>query len=571
MKLTAPGMSRQSFTGLLEQRTEFFGRDGKICADAFQRSFFEWRYCQFEIDQLCGLKVFDCPACSPFMLAVSVDGNRKMYRFKRGAEDHGLFKGVFVCEDDDVSKFVDYINNKTKHSSGKGVCGSSQWTAARESVPMKINKLDEEEMEVAVCRHGVLLRSLNMMRGEIFAYPMFLQKELTPRNVQFMCTDVICKYWPYLQRVVRDCPELSPLLDMKPFLSVMHAKAHSWKCEIKWGGRNQEGAGTTLGEEVEQVNSFLSRTAICSKYMTKGARTDMITIQAMAWNKRKIENLAKLLSRRLQKTKAKIQEASRNITALKTELAITDDTLKAWSKEIQEWADTATSEANMGSDQGLQKTIESLYVSIRQRKQDLYRQSDGNKRRHKIRRKIWEEKAKFIAAIDEYNRAAPQKLQSADTILASEGYAWPWVLDERDNLVIKKKAFDQLMLLNRLTEEECVVLKEIRNHWKCLKRDHSLLNDLSSNIDVDKERNKLDFGLSEKGVLGLRSVLQKRMCYLRTHMSSVQQLYTSVLNNCVESANIIDDDFLEMDEVDIQFSSDNDDEEVDNAELSFEI
>lgn len=26
MKLAAPGMSRQSFTGLLEQRTEFFGR-----------------------------------------------------------------------------------------------------------------------------------------------------------------------------------------------------------------------------------------------------------------------------------------------------------------------------------------------------------------------------------------------------------------------------------------------------------------------------------------------------------------------------------------------------------------
>lgn len=120
MKLTAPGLSRQSFISLLEQRTEFFGRvliewttesfpffifsclgvsyflqglcffvcvilqDGKICTDAFQRSFFEWRYCQFEIDQLCGLKVFDCPACSPFMLAVSVDGNRKLYRFKRG-------------------------------------------------------------------------------------------------------------------------------------------------------------------------------------------------------------------------------------------------------------------------------------------------------------------------------------------------------------------------------------------------------------------------------------------------------------------------------------------------------
>jgi len=42
--------------------------------------------------------------------------------------------------------------------------------------------------------------------------------------------------------------------------------------KIKWGGRNQDGAGTTLGEEVEQVNSFLSRTAICSKYMTKGGK-----------------------------------------------------------------------------------------------------------------------------------------------------------------------------------------------------------------------------------------------------------------------------------------------------------
>lgn len=576
MKLAAPGMSRQSFTGLLEQRTEFFGREGKICADAFQRSFFEWRYCQFEIDQLCGLKVFDCPACSPFMLAVSVDGNRKLYRFKRGHEDHGLFEGVFVCKDEDVSKFVDYINAKTKHSAGKGVCGSSQWSAARESVPKKINKLDEEGMEVAVCRHGVLLRSLNMMRGEIFAYPLFLQKELTAKNVQFMCTDVICKYWPYLQRIVKDCPELSPLLDMKPFLSVMHAKAHSWKCEIKWGGRNQEGAGTTLGEEVEQVNSFLSRTAICSKYMTKGARTDMITIQAMAWNQRKIRKLAKALSLRFKKTKAKIQEESLNLDAIKTDLAVTHDTLIDWTNEIQQWADTATSEENTDSQQVLQKTIETLYVSIRQRKQDLYRQSDGNKRRHKLRRKILEEKAKFCAAVDDYNRAATEKLQSADTILASESYAWPWVLDERDNLATKKKAFDQLMLLNRLTEEECIVLKEIRNHWKSLTREHSLLNDLLSHVAVEIKENKQDCGISENGILGLHSLLKKRLSYLRSHISSVRQLYSSVLN-CEVFEKMKDDD-LNMDEEDIQYVleyEDDDDEEEeeeeDEAEVSFKI
>ncbi|XP_056091635.1 uncharacterized protein LOC130071045 [Rhinichthys klamathensis goyatoka] len=418
-------------------------------------------------------------------------------------------------------------------------------------------------MEVAVCRHGVLLRSLNMMRGEIFAYPMFLQKELTPKNVQFMCTDVICKYWPYLRRVVSDCPELSPLLDMKPFLSVMHAKAHSWKCEIKWGGRNQDGAGTTLGEEVEQVNSFLSRTAICSKYMTKGARTDIITIQAMAWNQRKIENLSKVLSRRLMKTKAKIQEESLNLDAMKADLAVTDDELQSWINEIKQWADTATSEENTGSQQGLQKVIETLYVSIRQRKQNLYRQTDGNKRRHKLRRKILEEKAKLSAAVDEYNKAAPEKLQSADAILASESYAWPWLLDERDNLITKKKAFDQLMLLNRLTEEECIVLKEIKNHWKSLKREHSVLNDHSSHIAIEIKKNKQDCEFSESGILGLHSLLMKRLSYLKSHISSVRQLYSSVLDNC----ELKEDDY--MNEEDIQYGLEEEEEEDGDEEDLF--
>ena len=39
--------------------------------------------------------------------------------------------------------------------------------------------------------------------------------------------------------------------------------------KIKWSGRNQKGAGTTAGEEVEQVNSYLSRCALLTKYMLK--------------------------------------------------------------------------------------------------------------------------------------------------------------------------------------------------------------------------------------------------------------------------------------------------------------
>lgn len=109
--------------------------------------------------------------------------------------------------------------------------------AARESANKSASKVDEEGVEIAVCRHGVLLKGLNMFRGEIFAYPLYLQKQLASQNVQFFCSDVVCKYWPYLQRVVGNCPELQDLLNTYPFLSVMHAKAHSWMCEVNFDNR----------------------------------------------------------------------------------------------------------------------------------------------------------------------------------------------------------------------------------------------------------------------------------------------------------------------------------------------
>lgn len=42
----------------------------------------------------------------------------------------------------------------------------------------------------------------------------------------------------------------------------------------------------------------------------------------------------------VHQTKAQIQEESLNLDALKTEFAVTDDTLKDWTSEIQQWADT---------------------------------------------------------------------------------------------------------------------------------------------------------------------------------------------------------------------------------------
>ncbi|KAF1380183.1 hypothetical protein PFLUV_G00184130 [Perca fluviatilis] len=333
---------------MLDQRTVRFGRSGDITADSFRKSFFEWEAVRFEVDKLCLVDHFDCPACSPDMLAVSVDENRKHYRFKSAArsEEQAIFDGVFIANDDDVGRFVDYVHTSTSHVSGRGVCGG-QWSAVRETSQKLSGKTDEEGLELAVCRHGVLLHALNMFRGEIFAYPLYLQKQMACKPVTFFAMDVACKYWPYLRRVTEKCPELQQLLTMKPFLSVFHAKAHDFKCEVKWSGAYKEGAGSTLGEEVEQCNASLSRIAVTTKHMSKAdkvtRRIDMLTVMAMRWNKQKFDNLASTLARRYRKATVALQCQLHNLEAMKTEMDITDNQLESWIIDINEWAEATTS------------------------------------------------------------------------------------------------------------------------------------------------------------------------------------------------------------------------------------
>ncbi|KAK7130685.1 hypothetical protein R3I94_015982 [Phoxinus phoxinus] len=113
--MAAPGMSSQAFLRMLDQRTVRFGRSGNITADRLRKSFLEWEAVRFEVDKLCQEDHFDCPACSPDMVAVSVDGNRKHYRFKSAerSEEQAIFDGVFIANDDDVARFVDYVHTST--------------------------------------------------------------------------------------------------------------------------------------------------------------------------------------------------------------------------------------------------------------------------------------------------------------------------------------------------------------------------------------------------------------------------------------------------------------------------
>ncbi|XP_073336123.1 uncharacterized protein [Pagrus major] len=173
VKMAAPGISSQAFLRMLDRRTVRFGCTGNITADSFRTSFLEWEAVRFEVEKLCREDHFDCPACSPDMLAVSVDGNRKHYRFKSAArsEEQAIFDGVFIAKDEDVARFVDYVHSATSHVSGRGVCGG-QWSAARETSNKSSGKTDEEGLELAVSSWGSPLCPQYVQGGDFCLPPV---------------------------------------------------------------------------------------------------------------------------------------------------------------------------------------------------------------------------------------------------------------------------------------------------------------------------------------------------------------------------------------------------------------
>lgn len=66
-------------------------QSGKISANVFSCSFNEWVAARYAVEKMCQEEFFTCPACTPDMLAVCVDGNRKHYRFKNTARYFSVF------------------------------------------------------------------------------------------------------------------------------------------------------------------------------------------------------------------------------------------------------------------------------------------------------------------------------------------------------------------------------------------------------------------------------------------------------------------------------------------------
>ncbi|KAI4819445.1 hypothetical protein KUCAC02_004691 [Chaenocephalus aceratus] len=299
------------------------------------------------------------------------------------SDGSAFFNGLFVAED--------------SATQGRGTCGDSQWTAARET-SRRASKLDEEGMEVAII----------------------------------------------------------------------------------WSGKNQEGAGMTAGEEVEQVNSYLSRCALTTKYMSKAGE----------W-----------------KTSKRLLEETASLEELKTELhCVSDDMVSTWISDVKEWASGTSGTSEDILQTALQQSIEGLYLSVRQRKQSLYRQNDSSKLRHRLRRKLADDKKRLNQEILKYNQLVHDSARGIDVAAVEHSLSggsimsalWPWEVHGMANFTAKKNILDQVMLTRRLHEEKGILVLEMAQHCTWLQNMAVALKNKVAEEDVDKGNGGLGCTLRRK-------------------------------------------------------------------------
>lgn len=224
-----PGSSERAFLMSLNDISNDNGRTGIIDPTNFSMSFKQWNFWLHEKDRIQEKNWLECRPCEIQQHSCYVDGNSKLYRYRLGKRKRpSHYADNFFASNEIVKKYVDgiYGVNALKNLPNNSRCGGN-WTAAK-NTKRKWGSLDETGIEVAICRHCIAQKAINMFQVELFAHSMFLMKTfMLPRNVKFAYADVMCKLWNFTIR-----HETSFIDHIQPALSVMHAKGHALDCPV---------------------------------------------------------------------------------------------------------------------------------------------------------------------------------------------------------------------------------------------------------------------------------------------------------------------------------------------------
>ncbi|XP_052468601.1 uncharacterized protein LOC128025983 isoform X2 [Carassius gibelio] len=253
----------------------------------------------------------------------------------------------------------------------------------------------------------------------------------------------------------------------------------------------------------------------------------MLTLHAMGWNEKKNLSLHQALSTRYVKTCQRLHDETARLADLKTELDCTDELVSQWLSDVKEWAageTPGTSRVSQGTThKEIQQSIEGLYLSVRHRKRTLYRQNDSSKFRHRLRRKLAEDKKLLLQEIQKYNDLVLESATTIDVAVVEHSLTgentvyqiWPWEVHGSANISIKKRVHDQVMLTRRLHEETRVLVLEMAQHCTWLQ---SLAMVLKNKLAEEDQGNE-----------GFCCLLRRRLSEVSERFQMVLQQYKTAL------------------------------------------
>ncbi|KAM3620340.1 uncharacterized protein V6R79_021868 [Siganus canaliculatus] len=183
-----------------------------------------------------------------------------------------------------------------------------------------------------------------------------------------------------------------------------------------------------------------------------------------------------------------------NLEHLQHELNIPQDDREKWLEDVKQWAATEKHGAH-SSQEELQREIEDIIYSLKRKKHDLYRQNDSNQTRQRKRRRLGVLKKKLREMIAQYNTVAASEhgIDAEAVCCLSDDVVLPWEAQgDVVSLRLKRRFFDQVMLVRRMEEEKLILVKEMTQHYQYLRnaldKVETVLHHTAENITNNEER-----------------------------------------------------------------------------------
>ncbi|XP_073695406.1 uncharacterized protein [Garra rufa] len=257
-----------------------------------------------------------------------------------------------------------------------------------------------------------------------------------------------------------------------------------------------------------------------------------------------------------------------NLESLKQEFSISVEDVDRWVCDVRHWAATEK-RGSHSSQEELQREIDEIIYSIRRKKQDLYRQNDSSRTRQRKRRRLGELKKTLGEKIVLYN-AIPGCEGKIDTEAACSlsDVILPWEAQgDVVSLRLKRRLFDQVMLVRRLEEEKIIIIKEMTQHYQHLKKELDKLDRLLGETEEMKIHDS-PRELTREGHKGLYCFILHKRHILLQKLAAVTSTYASV--NSDTSFFTLEEDVEEESEDDNNSSSVEEDDNNNGSELSEE-